>query len=139
SNDLPDLQNITGYTTVAATGLLDEFLTINLDKHNGQPTVFNGDKPLRQAVALAIDKTTINTSLVHNIGKPMNGPFVGALSPYFDKDIPAWQRDVTKANSLLDGDGWFKGSDGTRSKNCKKLSWVICTIYGNCHLASVQE
>jgi len=139
ANDLPALQNITGYTTVAATGLLDEFLTINLDKHNGQPTVFNGDKPLRQAVALAIDKTTINTSLVHNIGKPMNGPFVGALSPYFDKDIPAWQRDVTKANSLLDGDGWVKGSDGTRSKNGKKLAWVISTTSGNSQRAAEEE
>ncbi len=139
ANDLPALQNITGYTTVAATGLLDEFLTINLDKHNGQPTVFNGDKPLRQAVALAIDKTTINTSLVHNIGKPMNGPFVSALSPYYDKDIPAWQRDVTKANSLLDGDGWVKGSDGTRSKNGKKLAWVISTTSGNSQRAAEEE
>src|SRR5207249_11124766 len=83
AKDLPALQGISGYTTVAATGLLDEFLTLNLGNHNGKPTIFNGDKALRQAIALAIDKNTINTALVGGIGKPMNGPFVNALSPYF--------------------------------------------------------
>jgi len=139
AKDLPALQGISGYTTVAATGLLDEFLTLNLGNHNGKPTVFNGDKPLRQAIALAIDKNTINTALVGGIGKPMNGPFVNALSPYFDKDIPAWQRDVAKAGQLLDGDGWVKGADGTRSKNGVKLAWVISTTSGNSQRAAEEE
>ncbi len=139
AKDLPALQGIGGYTTVSATGLLDEFLTLNLGNHNGQPTIFNGDKSLRQAVALAVDKNTINTSLVGGIGKPMNGPFVNALSPYFDKDIPAWQRDVAKAGQLLDSDGWVKGADGTRSKNGKKLAWVISTTSGNSQRAAEEE
>ena len=139
AKDLPALQGISGYTTVAATGLLDEFLTINLGNHNGKPTVFNGDKPLRQAIALAIDKNTINTALVGGIGKPMNGPFVSALSPYFDTSIGAWQQDVAKANSLLDSDGWTKGADGTRAKNGVKLAWVISTTSGNSQRAAEEE
>src|SRR5712692_150099 len=133
------IYKIYGYKPVAATGLLDEFLTLNLGNHNGKPTIFNGDKALRQAIALAIDKNTINTALVGGIGKPMNGPFVTALSPYYDTSIAAWQRDVTKANSLLDGDGWVKAADGTRSKNGVKLAWVISTTSGNSQRAAEEE
>jgi len=139
AKDLPALQGISGYTTVAATGLLDEFLTLNLGNHNGKPTIFNGDKALRQAIALAIDKNTINTALVGGIGKPMNSPFVSALSPYYDTNTPAWQRDVAKAGTLLDGDGWVKGADGTRSKNGVKLAWVISTTSGNSQRAAEEE
>ena len=139
AKDLPALQSISNYRTDVATGLQDEFLTLNLGNHNGKPTIFNGDKALRQAVALAIDKNTINTALVGGIGKPMNGPFVSALSPYYDLSIAAWQRDVAKANSLLDGDGWVKGADGTRSKNGAKLAWVISTTSGNSQRAAEEE
>ena len=139
ANDLPALTGISGYTTENATGLLNEFLALNLSTNNGTPTVFMNDKPLRQAVDLAIDKNAINTSLVHNIGKPMNGPFVTALSPYFDTTIPTFVRDVAKANSLLDADGWTKAADGTRSKNGRKLAWVISTTSGNSQRAAEEE
>jgi peptide/nickel transport system substrate-binding protein len=140
-SDVPALTGITGYSTVHATGLADEFLTMNLatNTSNGTPTVFGGDAPLRQATALAIDKNTINTSLWAGLGKPMNGPFVSALSPYTDTSIPAWQQDVAKANSLLDSDGWVKAADGTRSKNGKKLAWVISTTTGNALRAAEEE
>lgn len=141
AKDLPSLQGISGYTTVNATGLLDEFLTLNLATNTATntPTVFKDDKPLRQAIDLAIDKNAINTSLVGGIGKPMNGPFVTALSPYFDSSIPTFVRDVAKANSLLDADGWTKGSDGTRSKGGRKLAWVISTTSGNSQRAAEEE
>jgi peptide/nickel transport system substrate-binding protein len=140
AKDLPSLSGINGYTTVSATGLLDEFLTLNLGKHpSGSTSIFNGDKMLRQAVALAIDKSVINSSLVGGIGKPMNGPFVSALSPYTDTTIPAWNRDVTQANTLLDSDGWTKAADGTRSKNGVKLAWVISTTSGNSQRAAEEE
>jgi len=140
AKDLPSLTGINGYTTVNATGLLDEFLTLNLGNHpNGTPSIFGGDKMLRQAIALAIDKNAINTSLVGGIGKPMNGPFVSALSPYYDTSTPAWNRDVAKANSMLDADGWTKAADGTRSKNGLKLAWVISTTSGNSQRAAEEE
>jgi peptide/nickel transport system substrate-binding protein len=140
ANDLPALTGITGYSTASATGLLDEFLTLNLGNNSsGQPTIFNGDKVLRQALALAIDKNAINTSLVGGIGKAMNGPFVSALSPYTDTSIPAWQQNVTQAKSMLDSDGWVAAADGTRSKNGKKLAFVISTTSGNSQRAAEEE
>jgi peptide/nickel transport system substrate-binding protein len=140
ANDLPALTGITGYTTDTPTGLLDEFLTLNVgNRSNGAPSIFSGDKPLRQAVNLAVDKNTINTSLVHAIGKPMNGPFVSALSPYSDTSIPAFQRDVAKAKTMLDADGWVAAADGSRSKGGKKLAWVISTTSGNSQRAAEEE
>jgi peptide/nickel transport system substrate-binding protein len=139
AKDLPALTGISGYTTVTATGLQNEFLTLNVGKNTGVPTLFNGDKPLRQALELAIDKNAINASLVGGIGKPMNGPFVSALAPYFDTSIPAWSRDVAKAASLLDADGWTKAADGTRSKNGKQLKFVISTTSGNSQRAAEEE
>jgi peptide/nickel transport system substrate-binding protein len=139
AKDLPALTGINGYKTVTATGLANEYLTLNVGKNNGLPTLFNGDKPLRQALELAIDKNAMNTSLVGGIGKPMNGPFVSALSPYYDTSIPAFQRDVAKANSLLDSDGWTKAADGTRSKNGKPLKFVISTTSNNSQRAAEEE
>jgi len=149
--DLNSLKSITGYNTVNATGLLDEFLTFNLANNEtgcdsqqfaascGTPTVFANDKVLRQAADLAIDKDAIVANLVGGIGKTMNGPFVHALSPYFDTSIPTFQRDVAKANSMLDSDGWTKGADGKRSKNGKPLAWNISTTAGNQQRASEEQ
>jgi len=139
ANDLPAVTGINGYNTVTATGLLDEFLTLNLSSNSGTATVFKDDKALRQALNLAVDKNAINQTLVGNIGKPMNGPFVSALSPYYDTTIPAFQRDVAKAKTMLDADGWVAAADGTRSKNGRKLAWTISTTSGNSQRAAEEE
>ena len=151
AKDLPALTAITNNTTQHATGLLNEFLVLNLANNTtgcdaqqfaatcGTATVFKGDKALRQAVDLAIDKDLMNQQLVGGIGKTMNGPFVAALSPYYDPATAAFKRDLAKANSLLDADGWTKGADGLRSKNGRKLAWVISTTTGNPQRAAEEE
>lgn len=149
--DLPALNSATNAKTVHATGLLDEFLSINQGNNEtgcassqyaascGKPTPFNADKPLRQALDLAIDKDAMNTQLVGGIGKTMNGPFVSALVPYIDTSIPAFKQDAAKAGSLLDSDGWTKAADGTRSKNGTKLVFTISTTSGNPQRAAEEE
>jgi peptide/nickel transport system substrate-binding protein len=149
--DLPALNAISSAKTTASTGLLDEYLTFNMAKNMtgcpapydqtkcGKDTIFVGDKVLRQAIDLAIDKDAINKNLVGNVGLPMYGPFPPALAPYADAAKAKFTRDVAKANSLLDGDGWVKGSDGTRSKGGKKLAFSITTTAGNKQRASEVE
>lgn len=151
AKDLPSLQGISQNQTIHATGLLDEFINFNTANNRtgcdaqqfapncGTPTVFKDDAVLRQALNLAIDKNAINQSLVGGIGKPMNSEFVSSLTPYFDTSIPAFQRDVAKANSMLDSDGWTKAADGTRSKNGKKLAFVISTTANNPQRAAEEE
>ncbi len=149
--DLPAVSSANNAVTVHATGLKNEFLSINQGNNEagcdgsqfaptcGSATPFKDDKPLRQAIDLAIDKNAINSQLVGGIGKPMNGPFVSALVPYYDSSIPAFRQDVAKANQLLDTDGWTKAADGTRSKNGKKLSFVVSTTSGNPQRAAEEE
>jgi peptide/nickel transport system substrate-binding protein len=151
ANDLPALQAISGYTPVAITGLLDEFLTFNVAKNMkgcpapydqtkcGTPTIFNGDKLLRQAINLAIDKAAINKNLVGNVGVPMNGPLLSTFKPWADVTLAKFTRDVAKANALLDSDGWVRGSDGIRTKNGRRLAFHITTTAGNKQRASEVE
>jgi peptide/nickel transport system substrate-binding protein len=151
ANDLPALQAISADQTVAITGLLDEFLTFNQGNNMkgcaapydqtkcGTPTIFQGDKVLRQAINLGIDKGAINKNLVGNVGVVMNGPFLSTFKPWADTTKATFNRDVAQANTLLDGDGWVKGSDGIRAKNGKKLAFHITTTAGNKQRASEVE
>jgi peptide/nickel transport system substrate-binding protein len=151
ANDLPAVQAISADQTIAITGLLDEFLTFNLGNNMtgcpapydqtkcGTPTIFQGDKVLRQAIDLAIDKDLINKNLVGNVGVSMEGPLLSTFKPWADPTKAKFTRDVAKANSLLDGDGWVKGSDGIRVKNGKKLAFNITTTAGNKQRASEVE
>ena len=69
----------------------------------------------------------------------MSSLIVSTMTPYYDTSIPAFQRDVAKANSMLDSDGWTKGSDGIRTKNGKKLEFVISTTANNPQRAAEEE
>jgi peptide/nickel transport system substrate-binding protein len=151
AKDLPALTPITQDKTVNQVGLLEEYLNFNLGNNRtgcdssqfaetcGTPTVWKDDAALRQALNLAIDKDQMNQSLVGGIGKPMNTLFVSTLTPYFDTSIPKFQRDLAKAKSMLDSDGWTAGADGTRSKGGKKLSFVISTTANNPQRAAEEE
>jgi peptide/nickel transport system substrate-binding protein len=149
--DLPALQSISQDKTIHATGLLDEYVNFNLGNNRtgcdaqqfaascGKPTVFKDDPQLRQALNLAIDKDAINQHLVGNIGKPMNTLFVSSLSQYYDSSTPKFQRDLSKAKSMLDSDGWKAGSDGIRVKNGTRLAFVISTTANNPQRAAEEE
>ena len=151
AKDLPSLQGLTGGKPIYANGLEDEFLNLNQGNNTtgcdaqgfaatcGKPPPWVGDKVLRQAIKLSADFDTMVAQLVGGIGKTMNGPFTSALAPYYDTSLPKFKRDVAKANSLLDGDGWVKAADGTRSKNGKKLAWVLSTTSGNPQRAAEEE
>jgi peptide/nickel transport system substrate-binding protein len=151
AKDMPSLQGWTGGKTVFATGLLNEGVYFNLGNNEtgcqaqqyaatcGKPTPWQNDKILRQAVWLASDLVGLNAQLVQGIGTPMNTYLPSTLTPYHDKSVAAFARNLTKANSLLDQDGWVKGADGTRSKNGVPLKWVLSTTSGNPQRAAEEE
>lgn len=151
AKDLPSLQGWSSGKSVYAVGLLNEGIYPNLANNTtgckdqqyavtcGKPTVFKDDKLLRQAIWLASDLVGLNTQLVQGIGKPMNTFLSSTLAPYHDTSVPAFTQNVSKANSLLDQDGWTKAADGTRSKNGVKLAWVLSTTSGNPQRAAEEE
>jgi peptide/nickel transport system substrate-binding protein len=149
--DLPALQSISQDKTIHATGLLDEFLNFNLGNNRtgcdsqqfaascGAATPWKDDAVVRQALDLAIDKDAINQHLVGGIGKTMNSLFVSTLKPYYDSSTPSFKRDLSKAKSMLDSDGWKAGSDGILAKGGKKLQFVISTTANNPQRAAEEE
>lgn len=80
---------------------------------------------IKQAIALAIDKSQITDRVLGGTVKPISNP----MSPlyWFHTDVPDQKFDPTQANSLLDAASWVKGTDGIRTKNGKKLEVNFCT------------
>jgi peptide/nickel transport system substrate-binding protein len=151
ANDMPALQSITQDKTISGLELLDEMVLFNTSNDErgcaaqhyaetcGKPTPWKDDPTVRQALALATDKATMNKQLVGGIGKVMNSPFMPTLQPWYDTTLPAFTRDVNKANQLLDQDGWKKGSDGVRTKNGQRLEFTLATTTGNAQRAAEEE
>jgi peptide/nickel transport system substrate-binding protein len=141
--DLPAIQGISGRQTGVDNGFISEFLTLN-DGNNtkgcgaqkyaqtcGTPTVFKGDKPVRQALAMAVDKGQVNTKLVAGKGQLMTTMCLPSWAPYCDPSLENFSRNVEKAKTTLDGDGWKAAADGIRVKGGKRLAAKIVTTGGN--------
>jgi peptide/nickel transport system substrate-binding protein len=142
ASDLPALSGIAGRQTAVESGFLNEFVQLNEGNNTkgcaaqkfaqtcGKTTIFKGDKPLRQAVALSIDKAQINTKLVAGKGAVQNTMCLPGWAPYCDTSLESYTPNLSKAKSLLDGDGWKAGADGIRVKNGVRLAATITTTGG---------
>ncbi|HEU5424222.1 MAG TPA: peptide ABC transporter substrate-binding protein [Nitrolancea sp.] len=79
-------------------------------------------KEVRQAVNLAIDRDSMATQLYGATGKA-TGYTMNENPTYMPSGI-TWKYDLKAAADLLDKAGAQKGSDGIRSLNGRKLSWL---------------
>ena len=102
-------------------------------------------KAVRQAFAYGIDRASVSQK--GEFGYEPPGNQTGVLSPTFDSWIDNAQADkygyklnVSKAQSLLEGAGYTKGSDGIyKDSSGKRLSFSIINIAGYTDwVASVQ-
>jgi len=86
------------------------------------------DIAVRQAVAHAINKTSISRALG---GYPY--PVKSVVVPnfaYYDQETPDHPYDPAKAKAILDAAGYVPGSDGVRAKGAAKLSFRIVVQAG---------
>jgi peptide/nickel transport system substrate-binding protein len=88
------------------------------------PHPFFADLKVRQAFALAIDRKTIVERLYVKTASVAQF-YVWAPKKYVPE--AKWERDIEKANTLLDEAGWKKGADGVRAKNGKKMKVLFQT------------
>ena len=83
------------------------------------------DKAVRQAVALLIDRKSVQEHIYGRTGVA-TGNFVNNPEKFVSKNTK-WEFSVDKANKILDDAGWKRGADGIREKDGKKLKFVYQT------------
>lgn len=95
------------------------FIAFNLNtaKRNGKPLVpphksrwFRNQK-FRQAIAHAIDRQRMINNIYRGLGEVQNSP-ISVQSPFYAKDVPAYDYQPEKAKQLLREAGFRYSSDG---------------------------
>jgi peptide/nickel transport system substrate-binding protein len=86
------------------------------------------DPVVRRALRLATDRATILAKVRHGVGTLTDTVIPPAHR--FHLAAPLIPFDVAAANTLLDGAGWKRGSDGIRAKNGERLAFSFATGTG---------
>jgi peptide/nickel transport system substrate-binding protein len=99
----------------------------NVDgKQPGLPHPIFGDRTVRRALTMAVDRRAMLKNVFGDYGVPLYGPFPRAVS-VADTTLPQLSYDTTRARALLDSAGWLVGPDGIRAKNGRRLEFGVTT------------
>ncbi len=121
---------------VIIPGTAVEFLTLNFSDPNavvdGQrsqwqtPNPVLGDKAVRQAMALGVDRQAISENFY--FGPPGEPPTSNILLGIAGAESPntSWEFDIDQGNALLDDAGWVREGD-VRQKNGVPLNLTFAT------------
>ncbi|MFG7941450.1 ABC transporter substrate-binding protein [Streptomyces cacaoi] len=94
---------------------------------SGNPVT--GDKAVRRALDLAVDRDSMVKSILNGAGKPAYGP-VPSDSPWFAKGTER-AHDLGEAKKILDAAGWKPGKDGIRVKDGKRAAFKLWYFSGD--------
>ena len=83
------------------------------------------DPAVRQALNLLVDRSAVQEQIYGRTGIA-TANFLNAPPRFVSKNTK-WELNIDKANQILEGAGWKKGSDGIRAKDGKKLKMVYQT------------
>ena len=89
------------------------------------PHPFLTDPVVRSALALLADRAAIHEQIYGRQGQA-TANFLNAPSRFQSK-ATRWEFSVDRANQILEGAGWKRGSDGVRAKDGKRLKLVFQT------------
>jgi peptide/nickel transport system substrate-binding protein len=97
----------------------------NDPKHAGQPHPIFGDRQVRRALSMAVDRKAMLQNVFGAIGKPSYGPFPRSLGTA-DTTLKLLPYDVAAAKALLDSTGWKEVTPGgIRQKNGRPLQFTL--------------
>ncbi|QHC24360.1 ABC transporter substrate-binding protein [Streptomyces sp. GS7] len=88
-----------------------------------------GDRAVRRALDLAVDRRAMVKGILSGAGKPAYGP-VPTDSPWFAKGTER-PYDLAEARRILDGAGWTEGLDGIREKDGRRASFTLWYLSGD--------
>jgi peptide/nickel transport system substrate-binding protein len=125
--NLPELARHRSLRAIILPGMDYAFLRFNLrdPANNKRPHPLFGDRELRRAIALSINRNTLVRSVLDTFALVPVGPVVRAY-PTTDPRGSQLPFDSVRASQLLDSLGWIRrGADGVRSKNGKELAFIL--------------
>lgn len=91
-------------------------------KRPNAPHPIFGDRMVRRAIAMAMDRQAMLKNVFDTLGVLGLGPFARSLMDTTVKQIPF---DRAHAAALLDSAGWRLAADGVRAKNGRPLAFTL--------------
>ena len=106
-------------------GSIPQTLIVNDSTNNTKHPELR-DLQVREALNLAVDRTAMIDSVYGGFAVPGGSLLLNLYVPQFmSASVPIPERDATKANELLDGLGFVKGSDGIRVADGVKMEYTL--------------
>ncbi len=127
-SNVPELKPLEsqGITTLVQPGTGAERYVYNMD-HKQAPLF--GDKDLRMALSLAVDRKTIVEKLLFNLTTIARGDWDN--TPWENTALKLVEYNPEEAKRILDRIGWKPGPDGIRVKDGQRLAFVHTTTSGS--------
>lgn len=121
-----DIARGTTARAVMLPGMGYAFLRFNLRDPGDatKPHPLFGDRELRRAIAMSLDRNSMVRSLFDAFASVPSGPTVRAYATT-DTTLVQIPFDLARANRVLDSLGWIRASDGVRGRNGRKLSFSL--------------
>lgn len=121
---LPRIDSSASVRALPYPGLAYTYMGMNLrdPRRLAAPHPIFGDRRVRQAVSMAVDRQAMLRNVFDTRGTVGSGPFARALA---DTTITLPPFDRSRAAALLDSAGWVAGPDGIRAKHGKPLAFSI--------------
>ncbi|GES12065.1 peptide ABC transporter substrate-binding protein [Acrocarpospora macrocephala] len=121
------------------SGLPNADSIVDPESGNLEAVWFNNTKPpfdsvtFRQAVSYALDRKAIVTRLYGALGvtEPAQSAHTPLVGRYGATDFAQYAPDLGKVGTLMQGDGWAKGSDGIWAKAGTRAKFTVSTMTGN--------
>ena len=102
------------------------FLRFNLrdPANRSRPHPLFGDRELRRAITMSIDRTALVRSILDTLGVVPAGPTVRSF-PSTDPKLVQIPFDSARAAAILDSLGWSRGPDGIRARRGRQLAFTL--------------
>jgi peptide/nickel transport system substrate-binding protein len=126
--DLEQMKSDTVHRVVRYPVMQYSYLAMNLvdPAHPGQPHPIFGERAVRRALTMAVDRRAMLRNVFDTLGQMSYGPFPRSIG-VADTTLAQLPFDTVKARALLDSAGWVAGPGGVRAKNGRKLEFAILT------------
>lgn len=121
------LKNLPHVRIAQTRGLIYSFAQFNLrdPANRARPHSLFGDRELRRALTMAVDRNAIVRSVYDSLALPALGPTVRMYSTT-DPELPQIPFDLARARQVLDSLGWrAPAADGTRERNGRPLQFTL--------------